>query len=404
MPKGSRDREKDRGGKNRTPLILLGLAAAVVALTVFLVARRDSGPGRTDGRAPAASDPVRRVLARSQGLIASGDAQLAKTGRLSPNGMGPESRLARAAYEGARDLMISYIRAHPEDVEVRPILAGAYYRLGQYAEAEAAVEEVLRRAPESAEARWVKGQLLQRRGEDGYRQHLQAAADSPAAGAEMWSRYGAWLLTAGDVDAARTYLRRAYDAGLRDTATLSALGRTALAANQFEDAERLLDEAARNDPENAEVLVLLAETRMNLGKADQAARDLKKALKVARGVQQRAELLLRLGQVRQQQNQWTKAAETFVAAAEYRPFRDGAAFKAAQCYYFAERYALAMKYIDLVAEARGADPAVRQWAERIEDARFGTPRSRTDSVPVLPPVQPPEPTTFPWIDLPPFGR
>jgi len=385
------------------PWILLGLAAAVVAVTVFLVPRMDSGPERTDGRAPAPSD-LTRVLAQSRGLIASADAQRARAGRLSANGIGPESRLARAAYEGARDLMISYIRAHPEDVEVRPVLAGAYYRLGQYAEAEAAVKEVLDRAPESAEALWVKGQLLQRRGEEGYRKYFQAAADSPAAEPDMWSRYGAWLLAMGDVDAARTYLHRAYDAGLRDTATLFALGRAALAANQFEDAERFLDEAARNDPENPDVLVLLAETRMNLGNPDQAARDLEKALKVAGSIQQRAELLLCLGEVRQQQDQWTKAAETFVAASEYRPFREGAAFKAAQCYYFAEKYALAMKYIDLVAEVRGADPAVRQWAEKIEDARFGTPRSRRDSVPGLPPVQPQEPTTSPWIDLPPFGR
>ena len=384
-----------RTPRNLLPLILLGLTAVVVALTIYVLAR-NGGPAGPDAAGPVAGRPAtpaggpteaEQVLARARGLLAAGDERIAKATPADGRGDSAEMRWAQLAYQGARDLARAYVRAHPGDVEIRPVLADALCRLGEYDQAEQVVDRVLRRAPRSAAALWTKGEICLRRGDGDHAEWFRAAARSPAADARIWARYGAWLARAGRRDEAEEYLRRALDAGLADPATVSALGRIALWKDRFEEAERMLEQATRGERADPDDLALLAEARINLGRPEQAARALNRAMKLDKG-RRRGGLLMLLGKVRVQQGRQIKAARAFEAATKYRLLRGEAAFRAARCYYFAGRHALAMKYIDLAAAVRPGDDLVLKWVKKVEDARFGPSPARTR----------------PAIGLPPFGR
>ena len=376
-------------GKRRivVPLVLLALAAGVVGLTIHMAGRKDASQGPDARGRPSSVPQVERVLARARDLIKAGDGRV--TAAISAKGSGNQAKMkwARMAYEGARDLALSYVRAHPEDVEVRPVLAAALLRLGDYDRAAQVVDRVLRLAPRSAAGLWAKGEIHRLRGDGDHAKWFLAAAESPGADAAIWSRYGVWLALENNEDEAEEYLNKAYAAGSAETAVVSILGRIVFAKGRFERAEALLSQATEGDSPAPEDLALLAETRMNLGKPDEAARAVERALKIEKGPA-RGRLMMLLGKVRVQQKRQFEAARAFQAAAKYRLLRGEAAFRAAQSNYFAGKYALAMKFIDQAAQVRPGDGVVGEWVKKIEDARFGPPRPETKT----------------GVEPPPFGR
>ena len=156
---------------------------------------------------------------------------LAKAGRLIATGMGlpPQQAQARTlAYEGARDLMVEYVRAYGDDVQVRPQLAELLLRMGQPAQAEAVADDLLKLRPGWAEVLWTKGMALRAQGKAEYEPFLRQAAESEGATASILSRYGLELLGRKDYEAAEKYLLKARQAGAKDAATLSGLARFAL--------------------------------------------------------------------------------------------------------------------------------------------------------------------------------
>jgi tetratricopeptide (TPR) repeat protein len=124
---------------------------------------------------------------------------------------------------------------------------------------------------------------------------------------------------------------------------------------------------------------MLAEAQKETGKLDEAAYAVQEALGLLSAsspephgqAMDRGHLLMLLGQVRLLQGRHIQAAEAFAQAADHVAFRAPASLDAARCYYFAHRYALAMKYIDLADRYSPTDPAVQDWKRKIEDARFG---------------------------------
>lgn len=384
-----RHNRQDAGGKGRivVPVVLLALAAGVVGLTIHMVTRKDAPQGPDAGGSASSAPGVERVLAKARDLIEAGDERVVAAMSAKGSANKAAMKWARMAYQGARDLTLSYVRAHPEDVQVGPVLAVALLRLGDHVRAEQAVDRVLRLAPQSAEALWAKGEIHRVRGDGDHAKLFLAAAESPAADAAIWSRYGVWLAFENNDDEAEEYLSKAYAAGSADTVTVSLLGRIAFAKGRFTRAEALLSQATEGDSPAPEDLALLAEARMNLGKSDEAARAVERALKLEKGPA-RGGMMMLLGKVRVQQKRQFEAARAFQEAAKYRLLRGEAAFRAAQSYYFAGKYALAMKFIDQAAQVRPRDSLVGKWVKKIEDARFGPTRSETK----------------PGVDIPPFGR
>jgi tetratricopeptide (TPR) repeat protein len=264
-----------------------------------------------------------------------------------------------------------------KDLEDRLVLAQALMALDGAAEAQEAeleIDEVLKRAPRTAKALWLKGELVARRGGDKYMYFYQQAAQSPDATPEIWVRYGLTLKSSGDPAAAEEYLRKAYDAGVKDHRTCGALGELAYGAKRFRQAADYLAEAVKRRPSDARSWRLLAAAQRNLGEIDAALKTLEEAIKVARG-DDRADLLLERGQTQLRQagpDGLKAAAQTFAEATAYSKVAADAALRAAQCYSRIPGCSgPAMQYVDLAARLRPNDKEVLNLRAEIEDARFG---------------------------------
>jgi tetratricopeptide (TPR) repeat protein len=354
--------------------VLLLAVAVVLALTIYVAVRPPGESSRAPvGRpGPSAAERTRRVI---EELLAKADALNVKSG--------PVGAVARReAYETACRLAASFIqREDRNDIVVRPMLARAQLRLGRLKDAERTIDELLRLSPESAQGLWMKGELVRARGGKDAVEYLRRAAESEEATAEIWARYGAALLSQGQVAAGEGYFQRAYDAGQRDRPTLLALAERAMREHEFARAEERFAEAVRIGPPSALVLSRLAEAQKDGGRLEAAEKTLREAM----ALQDAPELWLRLGDVLLLQRRRAEAAELYAKAAEHPLSEAAGAFKAARVYYFLEKYALAMKYIDRVAE-HAETPQVRQWRKMIEDARFGEPVSSGAPALRLPPA------------------
>ncbi|MFB3892434.1 MAG: tetratricopeptide repeat protein [Phycisphaerae bacterium] len=191
--------------KGRAKWLLLGAAAVVVAAGGALLALYP--PWQPSRQEPAPTETLgQEVLAKAQTAIAAGRPDV------------------------ARDLMMSYVRTHPGDVEVRMLLARTHLKLNDARSAEATVNAILRNSPTHAEALWLKGELLRARGQDGS-EFFRAAAEGPAATARIWALWGAELLRQGKDDEARKFLQRAADAGIKLPPGALATSRSATSAS-----------------------------------------------------------------------------------------------------------------------------------------------------------------------------
>lgn len=334
----------------------LVMTAAVVGLTVFLALREPRPPSRpsdNDG-----SSLARKVLAQVEGLMELGQ------------------------YESVVSLAQAYVRSHPGDIEVRPLLAEAQLELRRADQAELTIDELLALAPHSPEALWSKGELVRDRGGSGYADYFRKAADSiEGAGPDILARYAQELLARGRMDEAERYFLRAQSAGARDARVLGGLGTIALQRKQYDRAEGFLAEAVESDRENPHLWVLLSEAQMESGKLDLSAATVAEAMNACR---RKRDLWMMLGTIRLRQKRTAEAAEALAEAARYPVVRGRAALGAARCYYDLGEYALAMKYIDLAAVEGIDTPEFADLLEQIEDARFGPvtpPRSTSEPRP-----------------------
>ena len=366
--------------------VLLGLTAVVVGLTIHLLVKEfyvnHSGPPVVP--APSGPTQAEQVLGKAKELMRSG------------------------AYAPARDLMLAYVRLHPRDVVVRPLLAEAMWKTGRTGLAEHTVDDLLRLAKPTAQGLWLKGELVRerefreysvslasalwmaggsvphRRGSKHLHFFRRAAEADVGAGAEIWLKYALELLAADRADligqrdligrkeeVAEEYLNKALGAGLRDVRTLGSLGSLALKREDFERAAIMLSEATRQNAKDFRLWVMLAEAQKESGRQEQAADSIRRAL----GIRRSHETLMLKGQIDQLRRRYAQAAEAFAEAAADSRLRAQASFQAARCYYHLEKHALAMKYVDIAAELAPDDPNVVAMRTKIENARFGPPEA-----------------------------
>jgi len=339
-------------------IVLLAAATVVIGATIYLLFR--TGADKPAEPPPVPMTEAQRVLLQAGDMIAAGQTQ------------------------SAVRLLQSYIQRNPDDTNVRQGLANLHLaiarqlaRVGQdaataeqLAAAGRQVKEILRIAPNHAEALWTRGILADEANPGDGEEYYRKAADQPDAGAKVWGSYGLMMADRHEWKSAGAYLQKALRAGSEDGRVLLALGKIAFDDKRFDDARRLLGRAVVKRPFNAQGWLMLAEVQRNSGQVDEAFDSLKKAEKFARGPE-RGLLLMQLAQVYVNRRQWSDAAGTFAKASDYPAVTLRAAVQAAKCYYFVKNYALAMKYIDRAWELADGDKEILRWKNKIEDARFG---------------------------------
>ncbi len=283
------------------------------------------------------------------------------------------------------ELMSAYVQQVPDDVSVRPLLAQALILGNKSAAAEREVDEILQRRPNQAEVLWMKGELIARRGGSNYLPVWQKAVQAPDATPETWLRFGLRMLGSGDETTGEEYIRKAFQAGIKDYRTYSALGRIAYKNNRFEEALSQLNEALQRRPDEAKIWLLVASCYKHLNQTDKALQTLEEALKSARGPE-RSMLLMELGDVYRAKDNIGQAAQVFADASAYPEVAADAAYRAARCYYLMEfpgHLSKALAMIDKAAELRPI-PEILEWKKKIEDEHFvGSYRSNTITAPAL---------------------
>lgn len=368
---GSSGKQGDEAGKSHgSPLtkVLILLAAVLAGVAIYVASNpadeptppSPTGPGTGISQAERVIEKVEPVLSQEF----------------------PNAALEQQALSSASSLMQTYVRAHPDDVEVRPMLGEALLRLGRFDDAEVVVTDLLRLDSGSPEGLWLRGDLRRQRGADDWRDWYTKAAESPRATPKILGRYGLLMMIENRPEQAESYLRRAVEAGLDQPHVLAGLAQIELESRNPRAALELARQASAKRPDDTQLLMLLARAQRRTGDYASAARTLDKAIQRSK---QPWPLWMELGEVRTAQGAFLPAAEAFAEAAAYRQIRPLAALKAARAYYFEDRFALAMKYIDMASEYGPQIPQVASLRQKIENARFGPPQ-RDDS----------EPDAFPW--------
>ena len=346
----------DANAQRTLRLVMLAVAVCLVAAGV-IVAFRPTTPDTTPTKPQPPSDS-QRVQEQARKLMQNG------------------------LHKPAIDLLTTYTRANPNDVDAQLLRAQALSDVGQYDQAEQSVDKIFLslQAPLKAQLHWLKGELVRRRLNDPkkYMPHFESAVNQPDVTPELWSRYGQLLERDRprwrDADPpspdpeqeARDWCQRAYDAGLRDAATLRVLGKFALDNDEFDRALELLEAAVEKEKNNPELWLLLVQTFRQMGRDDQALAAVQTALQGRPD----GELWLELGQLREARGEKQQAADAFAEAAGYRNAAMEASLAAARLYHDLGHYARAMRYIDQARPLWGDDPDVAALQKKIEDARF----------------------------------
>lgn len=340
------------------PLALLVLAAGAAGLGAYL------------HFAPLRTREGDDTLPGAEGLSQADDV-LAKAAPLIDGG----------AYGVAIDLMRSHVLTDPGDVRIRPMLIEAQLRAGRVAEAEQTADELLQLMPRSAEALWLKGMAIHRRGGADYVAYFRKAAEEgEGTGPTIWAKFGLLMLSENNAAEAETYLRRALAAGLRNELTLRGMGEIALQAGRFEDAEKFLAEAVGHNPRDPNLWAELAEAQKNVGKMDAAADSVAKGL----ALRETGALHKLHAEVLLLSKSLPAAADAYAKAADFPAQAFECSLRAASTYYRLGKYALAMKFVDRAAEITPDHPEVVALLRKIEDARFGKPATTQPALPRSP--------------------
>ena len=368
---GSSAKEASGSGKaSGSPLtkVLILLAVVLAGVAIYVASNPADKPAP-----PSTTDPGTQI-SQAERILNEVEPVL--------NQEYPNAALEQQALSSTASLMQSYIRAHPDDVEIRPVLGEVLLRLGRLQDTEVVVTDLLRLDPGSPEGLWLRGDLRRQRGADDWRDWYRKAAQSSRATPRILGRYGLLMMIENRPEQAESYLRRAVQAGVDQPHVLAGLAQIELESRNFRPALELARRASDKQPDDTQLLMLLARAQRRTGDYASAARTLDKAIQRSK---QPWPLWMELGEVRTAQGAFLPAAEAFAEAAAYRQIRPLAALKAARAYYFEDRFALAMKYIDMASEYGPQIPQVATLRQKIENARFGPPQ--TDD---------PELDTFPW--------
>ena len=332
--------------RSYTTLIPLGLAAVILVVAVGYVVHPWSDHGNIatnasgENSATSLTEDVRQAVAMSM-----------------REGKGDE----------AIHLMVTYIARYPEDVEIRPLLARAFMVKGDNPKAEVVVDQVLLRSPHLAQALWLKGELVRRRGRLNclfyFRKAVEESADVTP---EYWSMFGRELLAVNQTAEAARWLQRAFDNGWKDGQTLSALGEAKLSNKEYAQARAVLEMASVKVPNDPHVSLLLATACRNL-------KDLKTAADIASTAileHPGPELYMELGEIRLLQKRPLEAAEAFAEVTHFSKYdqRARAAQKGAEVYYKHGLYADADDMIKIAIELRPFDVGIQQLRSKILQA------------------------------------
>jgi len=272
-------------------------------------------------------------------------------------------------FAAARDLLASYEKSHPGNIEVQTALARAYLGLSEPDKADSLIEAVLARSPQWAEALWVKGEIIRLQGKADYMDYFRAAAESQiGTSPRIWSMYGLELLERKDFEIAGEYLQRAVLAGHEDFLTLRALGGVLLRQKKYSQAAEFLSKAVKKYNKEPRVWAMLAEAQKNEGKFSQAESTLERALELKRD----AFLLYMLGDVKLLLGNTQEAAALYAEVTDDPQYRAFASFKAARCNYLLGKYELANRYIDISSELQPGNKDVATWKRKIASALVQT--------------------------------
>ncbi|HNX27651.1 MAG TPA: tetratricopeptide repeat protein, partial [Phycisphaerae bacterium] len=254
-------------------------------------------------------------------------------------------------------LLQQYTFEHAGEITVSPTLAKLYILTGQHAKASELMATLLKAQPDNPKILWLRGELEKTSGKDPMPWFRQAA-ELPAADNEIHTQYALMLWDAKQYKPAEAYIKKALAGGSQDARIHQLAGHIALKEGRLEDAKTLLVYATEKDKQSAQAWADLAETCKKLGQDKQAIAALKHVLQYARG-DMRKNVLFELAGMLVEQKEYMQAADTYVKAADAQPtLKRNCLLEAAKCYWRIGKYALAMKYIDIVYELQPDDQEV----------------------------------------------
>jgi predicted Zn-dependent protease len=294
------DIEMDRGDVAQARSTLESYRASKPASSVvdMELARIDGLDGRLDDAISLLQGVVSRDKRNREARNALGDA-LESAGRLeeaekvfedlvnqAPNNPYNNYRLAGTLlslqkYREAQDHLITALKADSGNTRVLIALGQAYEGTHQLTLAEQAYEQVLKRDPESMEARFYLARIHQSRGEDDAALDLYAevlSRNSDRRSAHEKALYSAAATQVGIIrllqknyTAALHSLGEAYQASEKPSAGLFALmGRADIGAGQNDAAQKILAEGEKNYPDDAELAATQGEILLRDSKPEEA--------------------------------------------------------------------------------------------------------------------------------------
>jgi tetratricopeptide (TPR) repeat protein len=272
------------------------------------------------------------------------------------------------AFMHAAGLMEAHLKTHPDDVEVRPLMAEALLKSGQNVQAEYAVDDLIRLAPLHSRGLWLKSILVRLRGGEHPEFFLRKAAESPLPDPDALGAYGQYLLMQDQPEEARRVLKRSAEAGSTDYRVPAMLGGIAFQEGQFAEAENWFVRAIQLEKTDAPLWIMLSDAQKNNGHPEKAVESLSEALKHCR---ERGPLYLKYGDALWMAGRKPEAVTAFEQAMNYPSVKAQAALKAARSYYILGQYDEANQTIALAAEQTPDDPQVIEWKEKIENALWG---------------------------------
>lgn len=223
------------------------------------VALQTGDPSEAPAPWPDPWEEELRSLREAPGLL--------EANRLIQQGKGEEALRVLAEVEASSDRQDFVLH-----------LAEAHLLLGHYAEAEAAVRELLSTAPESAFARVRLARILEQRGAlDQAAAELDHALRNQPRYAEAWAAKGRLCFKQKDYPRAFEALKVAVESGDRDPKTAEALGFAALAVQRWKDARAAFESLVASADASGDAWTGLAKARLKLGEFDAAEEALRRA-------------------------------------------------------------------------------------------------------------------------------
>jgi tetratricopeptide (TPR) repeat protein len=302
-------------GTRARRLLLAGLAAGVLIAAAMGWRLRERAPARIGTDEPAVAGAS----------LSPEETALQQSAAASPSDPGPwrklgELYLARSQPFAAIWSFREAQERGPEDTPTRLRLAEALEAAGLYRPALATLDEVIRRAPESLEARVRFARLSLQAGEAGTAQAvLRGAGDRAATWPTGLLELGRARQLAGDLPGAIQAYQRLLTISPADTEGSIRLARALLEHGRLDDARRVLEQGRAGAPRDPRFPFYLGLSWIQEGhpqKPDRAMEPLQEALSIA---PRHALPHHYVGLLLARQNRWTEAQAHFRQAAQADP-------------------------------------------------------------------------------------